>query len=96
MGQARLRGSKEDRVAKAKAARQPPKPGVYLSTKNPPGMCFLVEEVSIADEEESEGFFLVSMVDEASASDMSAARDELDPDEWFALVEQYGLVQKDV
>lgn len=95
MGQARLRGSKEDRVAQAKAARQPPMLGVYLSTKSPPGMRFVVEDVSIANEEESEGFFLVSMVDEASASDMGAVRDELDPDQWFALVEQYGLVHKD-
>ena len=34
-------------------------------------------------------------IDEASADDMSAIGDELDPDEWFALVDQYGLVKSE-
>lgn len=40
-------------------------------------------------------FFLVQMIDEASADDMNAMGDELDPDEWFALVEQYGLIKSE-
>jgi hypothetical protein len=95
MGQAKLRGSREDRVAQSKKTRQPPKPGLYVSTTAAKSMRFIVEDVSIADEEESEGFFLASMIDEGSAGDMSAAADELDPDQWFALVEQYGLVHQD-
>ena len=78
------------RLVRLRATRQPPKPGLYVSTKNVNDMRFIVED------EESKGFFLVSMIDETSAGDMSAASDELDPDQWFALVEQYGLVHKDV
>ena len=54
----------------------------------------LVVEDVIFDEDE-EGFFLVQLIDEASADDMGAMGDELDPDEWFALVEQYGLVKSE-
>ena len=56
-------------------------------------MRFMVEDV-IFDEDEEE-FFLVQMIDEASAGDMSAMGDELDPDKWFALVEQYGLMKSE-
>ena len=93
MGQAKLRGSKEERIAQSKAKKQPPETGLYVSTKKPLGMRFIVEDV-IFDEDE-EGFFLVQMIDEASAGDMSAMGDELDPDKWFALVEQYGLMKSE-
>lgn len=93
MGQAKLRGSKEERIAQSKATKRPPEKGVYVSTKKAVGMRFVVEDVTL-DEDEA-GFFLVQMIDEASAGDMSAIGDELDPDEWFALVEQYGLVKSE-
>ncbi len=54
-------------------------------------MRFVVEDVTL--DEDEEGFFLVQLIDEASADDMSAMGDELDPDEWFGLVDQYGLVK---
>lgn len=92
MGQARLRGSRDERVAQAKATRTPPIPGLYVSTTSVIGMRFIIEDVTILDDEENQGFFLVSMIDEASAGDLGALRDELDPDEWFALVNKYGLV----
>jgi hypothetical protein len=53
----------------------------------------VVEDV-IFDEDE-EGFFLVQLIDEVSAGDMSAVGDELDPDEWIALVDQHGLIKTD-
>ncbi len=95
MGQAKLRGSQEERIAQSKARIQRPETGVYISTKKPLGMRFVVEDVIFDDEDEDDNFFLVEMIDEASANDMSAMGDELDPDEWFSLVEQYGLVRSE-
>ena len=92
MGQARLLGIREERIAQAKGRKVPPKPGRYVSTAGVQGMAFLVEDVSISDDLEDEGFFLVSMIDEASTSDPEAMGDELNPDQWFELVEKYGLV----
>lgn len=97
MGQAKSRGSKEQRIAQAMEINDaPPKVGLYISTK-PPGMRLLVEDVTVLDPEDNdgeEGFFLVTMVDEPSAHDMQAMRDELDPDQWQGLVQQYGLVAR--
>lgn len=93
MGQAKLRGSKEERITQSKARKRPPEKGVYVSTKKPIGMRFVVEDVTL--DEDEEGFFLVQLIDEASADDMSAMGDELDPDERFALVEQYGLMKSE-
>lgn len=95
MGQAKLRGNRETRISKAKASRTPPNPGLYISTREVQGMRLLVEDVIILDEED-EGFFLVSTLDEASASDVNATGDELEPNQWFALVDKYGLVRADV
>ena len=92
MGQARLRGSREERIARTKATKQPPKPGLYISTREVDGMRLIVEDVTVIDEGEDEGFFLVSMIDAPSSSDCGACGDELDPDQWFELVERYGLV----
>lgn len=91
MGQAKLRGSREERIAQSKARNRPPEKGVYVSTKKPIGMRFVVEDVTL--DEDEEGFFLVQLIDEASANDISAIRDELDTDEWFELADQYGLVK---
>ena len=90
MGQAKLRGSKEERIAQSKAVKQRPEIGLYVSAKEPLGMRFVVEDVNFDDDDE---FFLVQLIDEASANDISAIRDELDPDEWFTLVEQFDLVK---
>jgi hypothetical protein len=96
MGQAKLRGSKEQRIAQTmERSIVLPKLGTYVSTKNPAGMRFIVENVSVLDAEDNdgyEGFFLVTMVDEASASDFQAIRDELDSDEWRELADKYGLI----
>lgn len=89
MGQAKKRGSLEDRIAQSKARKQAPEPGLYVSTKGAKGMRFIVEEVTM----EEDDFFLVELIDEASADDMGAMGDELDPEQWFALVEQFGLVK---
>ncbi|SEO10667.1 hypothetical protein SAMN05216404_111105 [Nitrosospira multiformis] len=93
MKKAKLRDSNEEKIAQGKDRKQPPETGVYVSTKEPLGMRFVVEDVIFAEDEE--GFFLVQMIDEASAGDMTAMGDELDPDEWFTLVDQYGLVKPD-
>lgn len=71
---------------------QPPRPGLYISTKEALGMRIVVEDVT---EPEADGFFIVSIIDEASAADPGAAGDELAPEEWFALVEQFGLQRED-
>ncbi len=94
MGDAKRRGSLDERIAQAQSQRVPPKPGLYLSTKEVKGMRFIVEDVTVVDD--AAGFFLVSMIDEASADDMGAMGDELDPEQWFELVEQYGLVHSGV
>jgi hypothetical protein len=96
MGQAKLRGSKEQRIAQTSVrSTDAPKLGTYISTKSPAGMRFVVEEVLVLDQEDvavHDGFFLVTMIDEASANDLQAMRDELDSDEWRALVVKYGLI----
>ena len=91
MGDAKRRGSLDERIAQARAHRVPPKPGLYLSTKEIKGTRFIVEDVNV----DAAGFFLVSMIDEASADDMGAAGDDLDPEQWFELVERYGLVRSE-
>ena len=95
MGQAKQRGTREARIAQVKANRQPPNLGLYVSTKDVQGMRLVVEDVTILDDEQDKCLFLVSMIDEASFGDGDAAGDELDPEQWFALVEQYGLVHAD-
>ena len=95
MGQAKKRGSQEQRIAHAtERSMAPPTEGVYISTKKVQGMRLLVEEVSVsvADDGENDGYFLVVMIDEASAREPEAMRDELWPDEWRSLVAEYGLV----
>lgn len=94
MGQAKNRGTREERIEQSKVTRQPPKPGTYVSTKAVNGMSLVVDEVTVPDDDAD--FFLVSMIDEPSANDVGALGDELDPDQWFALVEQYGLVHTDI
>ena len=91
MGQAKTRGSKEKRIAQSKAKKEPPEIGVYVYTKKPLGMRFVVEDVSFVDET----FFLVEMVEEFNAHDINAIRYEFDPEEWFALVDQYGLIKSE-
>ncbi|HEX7650803.1 MAG TPA: hypothetical protein VF450_25625 [Noviherbaspirillum sp.] len=76
--------------------RQPPKKGLYTSTKIAPGKQFIVEDVFTPDDEDEDvdsDFFLVEVVDAADEDDMSAMGMELDPDEWFAMVDEYGLVE---
>lgn len=92
MGQAKLRGTREARIAQAKSTRSPPKPGLYISTQYVKGIRFIVEDVTVIDEGEDDSSFLVSMIDEASSSNTEAMGDELDPNQWFELVEKYGLV----
>ena len=96
MGDAKRRGSLDERIAQVRADRAPPKPGLYLSTREVKGMRFIVEDVTVVDDDDdTAGFFLVSMIDEASADDMGAAGDDLDPEQWFELVERYGLVRSE-
>ena len=96
MGDAKRRDSLDERIAQAHAHRVPPKPGLYLSTREVKGMRFIVEDVTVVDDDDdTAGFFLVSMIDEASADDMGAAGDDLDPEQWFELVERYGLVRSE-
>ncbi len=94
MGQAKSLGSREERIARAEAVRVPPKPGLYISTREAKSMRLIVEDVTFADDEDEDDddFFLVFVIDEASSGDINAIGNELDPDQWFALVEQYGLV----
>ena len=95
MEQAKLPGGKEDGMAQSKAKKQRPETGLYVSTKKPLGMRFVVEEVNFADDDDDDDFFLVQLIDEASSDDVNAIGDELDPDEWFALVDQYGLIKSE-
>lgn len=94
MGQAKNRGTKEDRIAQATAATMPPKVGLYVSKTNI-NMRLIVEEVTVLDDDEDEedkGFFLVHLVNEADAGEPDAIYEEYIPDEWAALVRTYGLV----
>jgi hypothetical protein len=97
VGDAKRRGTFEDRVKAAKTKRTPPTLGLYISTKTEVEIRIIVENVFLSDESsnEQDEFFLVDVVDEADANDTSAISDELDPDQWFALVDEYGLVRVD-
>lgn len=68
-----------------------PKTGLYLSTKKVKGMRLVVEDVFA---EEGDDFYLVNVVDEASKDDFSAMGDEMDCEQWEALVAEYGLVHQ--
>ncbi|MEA9419811.1 hypothetical protein VCX22_20590 [Aeromonas caviae] len=68
-----------------------PKTGLYLSTKKVKGMRLVVEDVFA---EEGDDFYLVNVIDEASKDDFSAMGDEMDGEQWEALVAEYGLVHQ--
>ena len=68
-----------------------PKTGLYLSTKKVEGMRLVVEDVFA---EEGDDFYLVNVIDEASKDDFSAMGDEMDGEQWEALVAEYGLVHQ--
>jgi hypothetical protein len=73
--------------------RKPPEKGLYISAKDP-SIRIYVEDVNVVEDDEEEdlnGFFLVSIVDEDGIDDMGAPGQELDPDQWFELVEEYAL-----
>lgn len=73
--------------------RKPPEKGLYVSA-NDPSFRIVVEEVGVVegeDEEDLNGYFLVTMVDEEDAGDMGAIGEELDPNQWFDLVAEYEL-----
>jgi hypothetical protein len=40
-------------------------------------------------------FFLAQWIDEVNADGISPMGDGLDPNEWFGLVDQYGLVKSE-
>ncbi|QXC09830.1 hypothetical protein [Aeromonas sp. FDAARGOS 1408] len=69
-----------------------PKTGLYISTKKVEGMRLVVEDIF---GEEGDDFFLVNLIDESSQNDYSALGDELDNTQWYALVEEYGLVHQE-
>ena len=56
-----------------------PKTGLYLSTKKVKGMRLVVEDVFA---EEGDDFYLVNVID------------EMDGEQWEALVAEYGLVHQ--
>lgn len=68
-----------------------PKTGLYLSTKKVKGMRLVVEDVFAED---GDDFYLVNVIDEASKDDLSAMGDEMDGEQWEALVAEYGLVHQ--
>lgn len=73
-----------------------PKTGLYISTKKAEGMRLVVEDVfGPEDELDDDEFYVVNVIDEASKDDYSAPGDEMDRDEWEALVEEYGLVHQE-
>lgn len=73
---------------------------IYVTTKistdgfweNPAvGTRYLVEDIFVEDIEQSDDFFLVTVVNEADKGDMSAASQELDSQEWLDFMDRYGL-----
>jgi hypothetical protein len=75
----------------------PPKKGaIYVATKFDSGKRFFIEDIFDAEDEDGaegeDGFFLVTIVEEANKGDMSAMALELDPDEWRSFVDEHGLV----
>ena len=54
MGDAKRRGSLDERIAQVRADRAPPKPGLYLSTKEIKGMRFIVEDVTVVDDDDED------------------------------------------
>lgn len=74
-----------------------PKTGLYLSTKKVEGMRLVVEDVFGPEDGEfdEDEFYLVNLIDEAHKDDAFAIGDELDNNQWEALVEEYGLVHQE-
>lgn len=94
MGEAKRRGSKEDRVEEARLNRGgPPKVGLYRS-KRDTNFLVKVESVFVPDASEiasgefDEGYFLVAIVSADDADDMQAMGYELDNVEWDELVRE--------
>lgn len=74
-----------------------PKTGLYVSTKKVEGLRLVVEDVYGPEDEDfvDDGeFYIVNVIDEAHKDDASAIGDELDSNQWEALVEEYGLVHQ--
>ncbi|MEW8220060.1 MAG: hypothetical protein AB2770_17030 [Candidatus Thiodiazotropha taylori] len=65
-----------------------PKIGTYASTKKVQGMRLYVENIFGDD---PSVFYLVEVIDKASTNDYSSLGDEMDKEQWEALVEEYGL-----
>lgn len=74
-----------------------PKVGLYISTKKVEGMRLVVEDVFGPEDDEfdEDEFYLVNVIDEAHKDDALAIGDELDSNQWEALVEEYGLVHQE-
>lgn len=76
---------------------KPPELGIYVSTTDP-SLRFVVEDVTVVDDEDGDGeddFFLVSVVAADGKDDILAMGEELDPDEWTDFVEQHQLRKSD-
>ena len=65
-----------------------PKVGLYVSTKKSEGMRLCIESAYGDDPNE---FYLLEIIDEASKNNSSAMGDEMDKEQWEALVNEYGL-----
>lgn len=74
-----------------------PKTGLYISTKKVMGMRLVVEDVFGPEDDEfdEDEFYLVNMIDETHKDDALAIGDELDSNQWEALVEEYGLMHQE-
>lgn len=75
-----------------------PKTGLYVSTRKVDGLRLVVEDVYGPEDEDfvDDGeFYIVNVTGEAHKDDASAIGDELDSNQWEALVEEYGLVHQE-
>lgn len=84
MGQAKNRGSKEDRL---KEATTPPQEGIYVATKLDAGYSVYVSDVS----DPEDGFFVLTVINAIDKDDPSAISDEITSDEWFSFARRYGM-----
>ncbi|MFQ2629671.1 hypothetical protein ACK30Y_02245 [Aeromonas caviae] len=77
--------------------KKSPKTGLYISTKKVKGMRLVVEVVFGPEDEEfdEDEFYLVNVIGEVHKHDALAIGDELDSNQWEALVEEYGLVYRE-
>lgn len=103
MGQAKARGTLEQRIAQAQStppqidtSRAPTVGSIFVTTKINPGIRYVVDDVQLLDDPEDDwdrAFFSVELIKEDDKHDPDAASLELDNSEWSKFASHFGLTK---